>query len=453
MHGVRLIENSAETVRSVLIFDPEGSSSELSECLNSHDWDVSAVKDKHFFDHLFQNQQFLVVIVFLPLLQQPSIGEFEQFASMNLATKWIAIVPSESWLDENPNFLFSHVFYDYHRQPLRYEQLLDTIGHAYGMAQLQHKQLSQLSLASSNDELIGKSAASVELKRTIAKIAKEDATVLLTGESGTGKELAARSIHNNSERNKGPFVVINCAAIPETLFYSELFGHEKGTFTGADEKKIGRIEAAHGGTLFLDEIGDLPLSLQVNLLRFLELSQIERLGSVKSIDIDCRILLATHVDLKQAVKDTSFREDLYHRINVLPLRIPSLRQRVEDIPLLANYFLEQFCRDRQQKAFSQSCLYAMKQHSWPGNVRELMNRVRRAIILSEGQIILAKHLDLKMDKQLDSLTLKDVRDKAEKEAIVNVLETVSFNHSLAAKTLSISRTSLYRLLHKHHINH
>ncbi|NVJ68151.1 MAG: sigma-54-dependent Fis family transcriptional regulator, partial [Gammaproteobacteria bacterium] len=270
-------------------------------------------------------------------------------------------------------------------------------------------------------------------------------------ESGTGKELVAHNIHLSSRRRDEPFVAINCAAIPETLFYSELFGHEKGAFTNAQAKKIGRIEAAQGGTLFLDEIGDMPHTLQISLLRFLETSQIEPLGAVASVNVDCRVIVATNVDLKQAVHEGRFREDLYHRINVLHLQIPPLRNRHEDISLLANYYLQHYTEGKAQKSFTQSCYGVMQQYHWPGNVRELMNRIQRAVILSDGNLINEKHLDLNFSAKPYIASMQEVRSKAEREALILSIEQSGYNHTQAAKNLGISRTSLYRLLHKHNI--
>ncbi|NVK21267.1 MAG: sigma-54-dependent Fis family transcriptional regulator [Kangiellaceae bacterium] len=437
--------------RSILLFGPNESTSSLAERLAEQQWKVFLTEEKNQFRKLFQHHLFEVVVVFLSQDEEPSISEFEELASINIATKWIAVIPSEDWFENHPNFLFSHLFYDYHRQPLRFDYFLATIGHAYGMAELQNRQLSQMQLSSSNEEIIGKSPASMQLKKTINKVALEDATVLITGESGTGKELAARNIHQRSRRKNGPFVAINCAAIPETLFYSELFGHEKGAFTNADSRHIGRIESADGGTVFLDEIGDLPLNLQTNLLRFLELNQIERLGSVVSVNVDCRIIVATNVDLKQAVNDGHFREDLYHRINVLPLHIPPLRTRREDVPILANFFLDQFSKGHVRKNFTQNCFNAMSQYHWPGNVRELMNRVRRGVILSEGHLISEQNLDLNIGKPQKIESLQEARNKAERETIIHSIESAGYNHTQAAKDLGISRTSLYRLLNKHNI--
>lgn len=446
-----MLDHSPHESRSILVFGKGESAQELSEQLKDNGWQIFFTQEKSQFKKLFQHHLFEVVVIFLSAEPEPAITEYEEMASLNMATKWIAIIPHENWLEDHPNFLFSHLFYDYHREPLRYDYFLATVGHAFGMAELQNKQLNQLQVPQDSDDIIGRSQATVQIKRTINKIAMEDATVLITGESGTGKELAARKIHQRSRRKQGPFIAINCAAIPETLFYSELFGHEKGAFTNADTQKIGRIEAADGGTVFLDEIGDLPINLQVNLLRFLELNQIERLGSVKSITVDCRIIVATNVNLEKAVEEGHFREDLYHRINVLTLHMPALRHRRQDIPELANHFLSQFCEGHMHKMFTQRCLNAINQYRWPGNVRELMNRIRRAVILSEGNLITEKHMDLSFSNHQNIVSLKEAKDKAEKESLILSIEKSGYNHTLAAKNLGISRTSLYRLLNKHNI--
>ncbi|MBF3060598.1 sigma-54-dependent Fis family transcriptional regulator, partial [Pseudomonas aeruginosa] len=222
-------------------------------------------------------------------------------------------------------------------------------------------------------ELLGESLAVRDLRRLLAKLAPTDSPVLIRGESGTGKELVARTLHRQSRRVDKPFVAINCGAIPEHLIQSELFGHEKGAFTGAHQRKVGRIEAADGGTLFLDEIGDLPLELQANLLRFLQEQQIERVGGNRPVEVDVRVLAATHVDLEAAIDAGTFREDLYYRLNVLQVGTAPLRERSEDLPLLANHFSRLYSLEtgRRPRRFSEDALAAMAMHAWPGNVREL----------------------------------------------------------------------------------
>lgn len=301
--------------------------------------------------------------------------------------------------------------------------------------------------------MIGRSHAIEKLLKDIEKIALVDAPVLITGESGTGKELAARLIHDYSSRRGGPFNAINCGALPAGLIQSELFGHEKGAFTGAEKCNIGIIESSSRGTLFLDEIGDLPMELQVNLLRFLEDHHIQRLGSLREVPVDVRVLAATHIDLEHAIESGSFREDLYHRINVLQARTPPLRERPEDIEALASYYFKKFrtetsCRVR---GFNHESLVTMRQHHWPGNVRDLINRVRRAMVMCEERLITPDDLGLERRRNIVRArsSLEDVRNRAERDAITAALARNS-NHALhAAQDLDISRATLYRLIDKH----
>ncbi|MNJ48363.1 Transcriptional regulatory protein ZraR [compost metagenome] len=248
---------------------------------------------------------------------------------------------------------------------------------------------------------------------------------------------------------------INCGAIPEHLIQSELFGHEKGAFTGAHQRKIGRIEAAHGGTLFLDEIGDLPLELQANLLRFLQEKHIERVGGSQPIDVDVRVLAATHVDLEKAIESGRFREDLYYRLNVLQVVTAPLRDRHGDLSMLASHFSHFYSLEtgRRPRSFSEDALVAMGKHDWPGNVRELANRVRRGLVLAEGRQIEAQDLGLAPQHAFAASmgTLEDYKHRAERQALCDVLNRHSDNLSIAAKVLGISRPTFYRLLHKHQI--
>ena len=308
--------------------------------------------------------------------------------------------------------------------------------------------------AEGEHELLGESLAVRDLRRLLAKLAPTDSPVLIRGESGTGKELVARTLHRQSRRVDKPFVAINCGAIPEHLIQSELFGHEKGAFTGAHQRKVGRIEAADGGTLFLDEIGDLPLELQANLLRFLQEQQIERVGGNRPVEVDVRVLAATHVDLEAAIDAGTFREDLYYRLNVLQVGTAPLRERSEDPPLLANHFSRLYSLEtgRRPRRFSEDALAAMAMHAWPGNVRELANRVRRGLVLAEGRQIEAQDLGLECARDGPPLSSLEVYKLcAERQAMCDALARYGDNLSVAARMLGVSRPTFYRLLHKHRL--
>lgn len=305
------------------------------------------------------------------------------------------------------------------------------------------------------DGIVASSPQMVSVLRTIEKVARTDIAVLLLGESGTGKELLAQALHTLSDRAKGPFVPISCAAIPETLLESELFGHEKGAFTGAVSQTIGKIESANRGTLFLDEIGDVPQSMQVKLLRFLQNRVIERIGGRKSIQIDVRIVCATHQNLTQLISDGRFREDLYYRINEVAVRVPPLRERSGDASLLANYFLKRFAEEfrRPVRAFSGEALKAIETYPWRGNVRELENRVKRATIMASGGVVGIVDLEFQEDhhQEVRSLDLRDARYDAEDRVLRQALSLAGANISQAAKLLGVSRPTLYDLVRQHGI--
>ncbi len=283
------------------------------------------------------------------------------------------------------------------------------------------------------------------------KIASTEISTLILGETGTGKELIAQSLHQLSDRKNEAFVAINCAAIPDNLLESELFGYEKGAFTGATQQKKGKLESAHKGTLFLDEVGDMPLHLQAKLLRFLQERVVERIGGHNQIAVDVRVICATHRNLESMIQDTTFREDLYYRISEIILDIPPLRQRTEDAILIARAFVDQFRQSFNKKSLSLSpaAINAIKAHAWPGNVRELINKVKRSVILCEGTQITPEDLQLSDDEQhATPLNLKEVREKAEKQAIIAALANAENNIAKAARELGITRPTLYSLMNK-----
>jgi len=347
--------------------------------------------------------------------------------------------------------------YDFFAKPFEPELLSLTIDRAFRLFELQaeNRRLQALHQPDALSGLMTRDAEMLRICRTIEKVASSNATVLLLGESGTGKEVLAQGLHQASKRS-GRFVAINCAAIPENLLESELFGHEKGAFTGATKTTPGKIETANGGTLMLDEIGDLPHSLQSKLLRFLQERKIERVGGRQEIPVDVRVVCATHQDLKGLIKENRFREDLYYRLAEIVIDIPPLRARVGDAVLLANAFLRRFAQEqhRSAMAFSDDAVRAIEAHPWPGNVRELLNAVKRATIMAEGQRVNCEDIGLQSpqlvgdDADDRSLDLRTVRDKAERDAIVAALARVNGNIAKASEVLGVSRPTLYDLMHR-----
>ena len=314
----------------------------------------------------------------------------------------------------------------------------------------ENRRLQQKTGLNEFEGLIGDSAQMQDVFRMIRRVGPSDVPVLITGESGTGKELVAQAIHRQSLRKKEAFVAINCGAIPETLLESELFGYEKGAFTGAVQQRKGRIESAQGGTLFLDEIGDIPLALQVKLLRFLQDHEIQRLGGKDTIAVDTRIIAATNLDLQKAIGEGRFRDDLYYRLCVVTMTVPSLRDRSSDITLLARTFLMKFAEEQKKplKGFSPQAVEALTSHAWPGNVRELENRVKRAVVMAEGRYVTPENLELRdpVASEGNGASLKASRESREKELVRLAMEKAEGNVSRAAVDLGISRPTLYQLL-------
>ncbi|MPW17812.1 sigma-54-dependent Fis family transcriptional regulator [Paraburkholderia sp. CNPSo 3157] len=360
---------------------------------------------------------------------------------------WVAALRPEQLEDKAIRSLVRGRCMSYITLPTTVDELGHAVGHARGMCLLAEP-IAAHPWTVMDGEMIGSSEAMLQLVRTIRKVAICNAPVLIQGESGTGKELTALSIHRYSARRHAPFAAINCGAIPEHLVMSELFGYERGAFTGANERKTGRIEAASGGTVLLDEIADLPMKSQASLLRFLQEHSIERLGCNGSIDVDVRIVCATHVDLKQATLEGRFREDLYHRLSVLQIDEPPLRARGADVELLARHLLDQLRADscRRIRGFSDDAIRAMRAHDWPGNVRELRNRVWRAVVLFDNPVITASDLGLAHYVGARTVSLDQVRRRAEQHAVERALMRHRGRVADAARELDISRVTLYRLL-------
>lgn len=345
--------------------------------------------------------------------------------------------------------------YDFLAKPFEPEMLNLTVERAFRLHELQteNQRLQAMRQPDTLAGLITRDPEVLRVCRTIEKVANTGATVMLLGESGTGKEVLARGLHQSSNRKAGRFVAINCAAIPENLLESELFGYEKGAFTGAAKTTLGKIETAHGGTLMLDEIGDLPMPLQAKLLRFLQERVIERVGGRQEIPVDVRIVCATHQDLKQLTGEGRFREDLFYRLAEIVVNIPPLRARVGDAALLAHAFTKRFAQEQNRRnlTLSEDALRAIEAHTWPGNIRELENCLKRATIMADGSQVTADDLGLPAvasEFAEPSFDLRTVRDEAEKKAVIAALARANGNVLRAAELLGVSRPTLYDLMHR-----
>lgn len=352
--------------------------------------------------------------------------------------------------------------YDFLEKPIESGKIIITIENAISKFRLEKEKQTLLQDALERYRMVGVSKAMKDIFQKIDTVAPEDSKVLIIGESGTGKELIARAIHLRSNRAGGPFHVVNCAAIPEDLIESELFGHEKGAFTGAVEKKIGKFELAHKGTLFLDEIADMSLRLQAKVLRAIDNEEIERVGGKESIKIDTRIICASNKDLREAVKKGLFREDLFYRLNVITIHVPPLRERKEDIPILIEYFTKIFCEERKRPIlkFHPLALEVLLRYHWPGNVRELKNLVEKVVVLSKSEVITKEEVEKFLsdsrieftEERKDSFeTLDEAREKAEKDLILTKLIVNSWNYEKTAEELGISRATLFNKMKRYGI--
>jgi DNA-binding NtrC family response regulator len=420
------------------------------------DWVFDRVTTLDSVQGLLKFHQYRVGIVMLPALAEEQYEQLEALLDHDEHLSWVAL--TRSGLLEQQNFrrlIYEH-FYDYFSLPLQgnsLDHLRHALGHLDGMSRL--RALEQEALVPLAEfQMVGGSRHFLAIFDQIRRVAGVEAPVMIRGETGVGKEMIARAIHQRSPQAEGPFVAVNCGALPETLINAELFGYEKGAFTGAYKRKIGRIEAAQNGTIFLDEIGDLPPQMQVYLLRFLEQKTIERLGGNQSIQVNARVIAATHVNLEQAVADGTFREDLYYRLNVLSIYVPRLAERGNDIELLARYFLHKFAKEygTSSRGLTRQAIGALLSHSWPGNVRELINRIRRALVMSENRMISAADLGLEECESLDMvMPLEQARAHAEELAVRSCLSHSMNNVSQASKLLGVSRVTLYRMMDKYGI--
>jgi two-component system NtrC family response regulator len=420
------------------------------------EYEVILAEDRAAALAAFRENQPQVVLLDLGLPPNPGNVE-EGFAALSeiLSQSRMTKVIIVSGQGEKTNALqaIGAGAYDFLAKPVQLDELKIILKRTFHVAGLErdYRALQERMRNETFEGMFGTSPQMQTVFNAIRKVSTTDAPVLILGESGTGKEMVALAIHRRSPRKDGPFVAINCSAIPETLLESELFGHEKGSFTGAHAQRKGRIESAAGGTLFLDEIGEIPLPLQVKLLRFLQEQRIERVGGRQEIDVDTRVIAATNADLKKSMAEGRFREDLFYRLAVVVINLPALRERENDIRLLAQEFLRRFGAETRKEGliFEQDAIKALARHSWPGNVRELENRVKRAVIMAESTRLSAD--DLELNGALSpgtGTTLKEARESVERELINQALRRHSGKIAPAAADLGVSRPTLYELMEK-----
>ena len=393
----------------------------------------------------------LLAVLDLRHLDADALQLLSPWAEQHRHLPWLAVLPPEA---DAPSPAWAPLL----------QRCVDRFTLPFGLQDLVHAMRRQFDADDASPDgtcsgtgpraLIGESPALHAVRTVLYKFAPVELPVLVTGETGTGKELAAHALHALSGRAGKPFMAVNCGAIPANLVQSELFGHERGSFTGADKRQIGVFESAHGGTVFLDEVGDLPPEAQTSLLRVLQEGTFERVGSSQPLRADVRVLAATHVELEQAVAQGRFRSDLYYRLNVLRLRMPALRERGADVLLLAEHFLRRFRLRHAVRArgFSPGALQALRGFDWPGNVRELLNRVQRAAIMAEGELISEGDLELvEAGQAVPSAMLHDARGQAERDVLLQALRQTGYNVSACARQMQVSRVTVYRLCRKHRL--
>lgn len=440
----------------LMVDDEEAILKQMRWALES-EYQVFTASNEHDALTQFTSEQPAVVTVDLSLDSETpgdlgGLRLVEQFLTKDPATRVIVITGNDD--DTNALNAVRLGAFDYYCKPIRLEEIKVMIQRALNIHQL-HQRLSQ-SYGQTEEGfqgIIGQSKSMQEIFKFIRRIAPSDISVLITGESGTGKEMVAKAIHQQSSRKLNPFVALNCGAIPDNLLESELFGYEKGAFTGAYAQKRGKFEVAHTGTLFLDEIGELAQSLQVKLLRFLQDRKVERVGGTQSLEVDVRIIAATNRDLKKDVENRVFREDLYYRLKVVPLDIPPLRNRRDDIIPLARYFLSKFCQERKQNlvTLSTEAENVLMTQPWPGNVRELENLLSRAVVLTTHSVLTPGDLGFNKDAVVSEVNLKFAKKAIEIDFVKKALTKNKGIVSRAARELGISRVNLYDLIEKYNI--
>ncbi len=451
-------ENENKNKQKLLVVeDDPGLQSQLRWCFE--DFEVLVADNREAALAELRRHEPVVVLQDLGLPPDAE-GVSEGFATLeetlSIAPQTKVIVVTGHGDQENALKAVSLGAYDFYQKPVETGTLQLIVDRAYQMAELESENRRLLSQESRSplDGIVAVSPKMLEVCRMIEKVAPTTATTLLLGESGTGKELLARALHSLSDRVDKPFVAINCAAIPENLLESELFGHEKGAFTGAVKQTLGKVEVADQGTLFLDELGDMPLGLQAKLLRFLQERVIERVGGREEINVDVRVVCATNQNLDTAIAEGRFREDLYYRISEITIPIPPLRERTGGRLILARILLEKFAakQNRTFRGFATEAQNAIQSYEWPGNVREMENKIKGAVIMAEGKYVTAEDMSLEsVESRPPSLNLREVRKEAEGQAIRRALVHASGNISKAAKLLGITRPTLYDMLEKYSI--
>ncbi len=442
----------------ILIVDDDEQIRKQVKWALSEDFRVFSAGDRPTALEIFKKEEVPVVLLDLGLPPHPreateGLQALEELIGLNPLVK--VIIVSGNSERQNALAAVEKGAHDIFPKPVEMDELKVVLKRVYRRIDLERENIEERSLARrvSFEEIIGTSPPMQEIFSTIQKVAKADVPVLITGESGTGKELIANAIHNLSKRKTGPFIAINCGAIPDTLIESELFGYEKGSFTGATTQRKGKLEYANNGTLFLDEIGDLAPELQVKILRFLQEKVLERVGGRQLIPIDSRVMAATNQDLEVEVKENRFREDLYFRLAVVRIALPPLRERGNDVIELAEHLLLAFSKELKKppKKFSKAALEAMRGYHWPGNVRELQNRVKRALVLADGPSIGPAELELETPngENGSASTLKEAKEDLERKILANALQENNGNISKTAKALGISRPTLYDLMSRY----
>lgn len=450
------MSNESTQLRTlVVVEDDPGLQSQLKWCFD--DYEVQMAGDRKEAISLLRRTEAPVVTLDLGLPPDPAnvsegMATLQEILDLSPKTKVIVVTGNDD--RENALHAVELGAYDFYQKPIDPDVLKVIIDRAYNLYYLEEENRLLVNQQSRSplDGLVANSPEMLEVCRVIEKVSPTDISVLLLGESGTGKEILARAVHMLGERGNKPFIAINCASIPDTLLESELFGYERGAFTGANKRTIGKIETADGGTLFLDEIGDMPMSLQAKLLRFLQERVIERVGGRSEIPIDVRVVCATHQNLDKMIESGDFREDLFYRISEVTIDIPALRGRVGDAVLLAWAFLEKYSTKGTRKVvgFTKSALQAIEDYAWPGNVRELENKIKRAVVMADGAQITVDELQLNnVEGDGMPLNLREVREKGEATAILRALNHVRGNISKAAELLGVSRPTLYDLIHKY----